>query len=131
LEVFFNDPIECDDPAERAVRMGLAIRELMADLTPGWQRRGYELGFGVGIALGYATLGQIGFEGRFDYAALGSVTILASRRCDAAGNGEVLLSRRAYAEVEDLVEAEPVPDLTLKGFANPVSAVNAVRVKSG
>jgi adenylate cyclase len=131
LEVFFNDPIECDDPAERAVRMGLAIRELMTELTPEWHRRGYDLGFGVGIALGYATLGQIGFDGRFDYAALGSVTILAARLCDAAGNGQVLVSRRAFAEVEDAIEVEQLPDLALKGFANPVPAVNAVRVRSG
>jgi len=129
IEVFFNDPIECDDPAERAVRMGLAIRELMAELTPGWRRRGYDLGFGVGIALGYATLGQIGFEGRFDYAALGSVTILASRLCDAAADGQVLVSRRAHAEIEDAIEVEQLPDLTLKGFASPVPAVNAVGVK--
>jgi len=131
LEVFFNDPIECDDPAGRAVRMGLAIRELMAELTPEWRRRGYELGFGVGIALGFATLGQIGFEGRFDYAALGSVTILASRLCDAAADGQVLLSRRALADVEDTIEVEPVPDLTLKGIAASVPAVNAVGVKRG
>ena len=129
IEVFFNDPIECDDPAGRAVRMGLAIRELMGELTPEWHRQGYELGFGVGIALGYATLGQIGFEGRFDYAALGSVTIVASRLCDAAADGQVLVSRRAFAEVEGAIEAEQLSDLTLKGFANPVPAVNAVRVK--
>jgi adenylate cyclase len=131
LEVFFNDPIECEDPAERAVRMGLAIRDLMAELTPEWHRRGYDLGFGVGIALGYATLGQIGFDGRFDYAALGSVTILAARLCDAASNGQVLVSRRAFAEVEDAIEVEQLHDLALKGFANPVPAVNAVRVRSG
>ncbi len=131
IEVFFNDPIECEDPAGRAVRMGLAIRELMAELTPEWQRRGYELGFGVGIALGYATLGQIGFEGRYDYAALGSVTILASRLCDAAADGQVLVSRRAHAEIEGSIEVEQLPDLTLKGFSSPVAAVNALNLRRG
>ena len=130
LEVFFNDPIECDDPAGRALRMGLAIRELMAELTPEWHRRGYDLGFGVGIALGYATLGQIGFEGRFDYAALGSVTILAARLCDAAASGQVLVSRRACAEVEDVIDVEHLPDIALKGFVNPVPAVNALGLKT-
>jgi class 3 adenylate cyclase len=129
VEVFFNDPIECDDPAGRAVRMGLAIRERMAQLTPDWHKRGYDLGFGVGIALGFATLGEIGFEGRYDYAALGSVTNLASRLCDAARNGQVLVSQRAYAEVEDMIDVERIPDLTLKGFANAVAAVNVTRVK--
>ena len=111
--------------------MGLAIRELMSDLRPRWRRRGYELDFGVGIALGYATLGQIGFEWRSDYAALGTVTILASRLCDAASAGQILVSQRAYAEVEELIDAEPVPDLDLKGFAQACAFVQRGLTSSG
>lgn len=129
VEVFFNDPIQCPDPALRAVEMALALREEMAELTPRWRKRGYELDFGVGIALGYATCGEIGFEGRSDYAAIGTVTNLAARLCDEAAGGKILISPRTYAEVEDDVEVEPIPELSLKGFAKPVAAVNVVGVR--
>ena len=122
LMVWFNDPIPCPDPAARAVRMAVAMRGAMVGLTSKWRRRGHELDFSVGIALGYATLGQIGFDGRYDYGAVGSVMNLASRLCDEAGSGQILVNDRALAEVEPLVHAEPAGDLTLKGFVKPMSA---------
>jgi len=122
LVVLFNDPLPCSDPSARAVQMAIAMRARIASLSEGWRKQGHELGFGVGIAQGYATLGRIGFEGRYDYAAIGPVANLASRLCDEASDGEILLSRRTLAAVEDLVEAEPVGELTLKGFVRPVVA---------
>jgi adenylate cyclase len=129
LMVFFNDPLPCPDPAARAVRMATAMRERAGELSRTWRKRGHELGFGVGIALGYATLGKIGFEGRFDYGAIGTVTNLASRLCDEARPGQILISQRVYAMVEDLVEAEPVGDLSLKGFRKPVSVFNVTSLR--
>jgi adenylate cyclase len=120
--VLFNDPLPCPDPSARAVRMAIDMRACVGDLSQTWRRHGHRLGFGVGIAQGYATLGQIGFEGRFDYAAIGPVSNLASRLCDEAADGEILLSQRALAAIEDLVEAEPVGELTLKGFTRLVLA---------
>ena len=101
----------------------------MAELQPRWLKRGYELGFGVGIAFGYATLGEIGFEGRSDYAAIGAVTILASRLCDDAADGQILISQRTLAEVEEHVEVEEAGVFTLKGFARPVPAYNVLRLR--
>jgi class 3 adenylate cyclase len=129
IMVFFNDPIPCPDPAARAVRMAMAMRQCMGELTGRWRRRGHELGFGVGIAQGYATLGKIGFEGRFDYGAIGNVTILASRLCGEARSGQILVSQRIYTAVEGLTEAEPVGELTLKGFHRPVPAFNVIALK--
>jgi adenylate cyclase len=129
LMVFFNDPLPCDDHAVRAVRMAVAMRLEMEKLIDTWRRHAYELDFGVGIAQGYATLGMIGFEGRVDYAAVGPATNLASRLCDAARGGQILISPRVYAEVEKRVEAEPLGDLALKGLHNPVSAYNVLRLK--
>jgi adenylate cyclase len=122
LVVLFNDPLPCPDPSARAVHMAVAMRARIAELSESWRKQGHALGFGVGIAQGYATLGRIGFEGRFDYAAIGPVANLASRLCDEAGNGEILISQRALTAVEVLVEAEPVGELTLKGFVRPVIA---------
>ena len=101
----------------------------MAELTPRWQKRGHELDFGAGIALGYATCGEVGFEGRYDYAAIGAVTNLASRLADEATGGQVLIAQRLYAEVDEHVEVEPVGDMTLKGFQRPVAAFNVVAVR--
>ena len=129
VQLFFNDPREVPDAALRAVRLGCALREEMAELTPRWRKRGYELGFGAGIALGYATCGEVGFEGRSDYAAIGAVTNLASRLADEAAAGQVLIAQRLYAEVETDVEAEPVGELTLKGFLRPITAFNVVAVR--
>jgi adenylate cyclase len=126
--VLFNDPLPCPDHTARAVRMAIAMRARIAELSAEWRRQGHELGFGVGIAQGYATLGTIGFEGRYDYAAIGPVANLASRLCDEAGDGEILISRRALAAVEDLVEAAPVGDLVLKGFTRPVTSYRILRL---
>ncbi len=129
LMIFFNDPLPCPDPAARAVRMAVAMRERMDELTGRWQKLGHELGFGVGISLGYATLGKIGFEGRLDYQAIGSVVNLASRLCDEADDGQILMSQRVHTVVEELLKAEPVPDLTLKGFVRPVQAFSVAGLK--
>jgi adenylate cyclase len=129
VQLFFNDPIEVPDAALRAVRLGCALREEMAELTPHWQKRGYDLDFGAGIALGYATCGEIGFEGRSDYAAIGAVTNLASRLADEATAGQILITRRLHAEVEDDIEVDPVGEFTLKGFQRPVAAFNVVAVR--
>ena len=101
----------------------------MAELTADWQKRGYDLDFGAGIAFGYATCGEVGFEGRSDYAAIGAVTNLASRLADEATGGQILISQRLYAEVEDEVEVEPVGEFTLKGFQQPVAAFNVIAIR--
>jgi adenylate cyclase len=122
LMVWFNDPIPCDDPAARAVRMAVEMRDAMSELTGSWRKRGHELDFSLGVALGYATIGRIGFEGRYDYGAVGSVLNLASRLCDAAQPGQIVVSQRVLAEVEEIVDAEPLGALTLKGFGKPLEA---------
>jgi class 3 adenylate cyclase len=129
LMVFFNDPLPCPDPAVRAVRMAVAMRERVRELSGEWLKRGHQLDFGVGIAQGYATLGKIGFEGRFDYAAIGTVTNLASRLCDEAQASQILISQRVYAGVEGLVEVETLGDLALKGMHRPVPTYNVVSLK--
>jgi adenylate cyclase len=129
--VLFNDPLPCPDPSARAVRMAIAMRTRIAELAEGWRKQGHELGFGVGIAQGYATLGRIGFEGRFDYAAIGPVANMASRLCDEASDGEILISQRALAAVEDSIQAEPAGDLALKGFTRPVTAYRILRPIEG
>ena len=122
LMMFFNDPFPCPDPPLQAVRMAVAMQERVADLRTGWRKRGHELALGIGIAVGYATLGRIGFEGRFDYGAVGSVVNLTARLCGEALGGQILLAERAFAAVEGTVAAEPVGPLTLKGFHRPVQA---------
>jgi class 3 adenylate cyclase/CheY-like chemotaxis protein len=122
LMMFFNDPFPTPDAPLKAVRMAVAMQEQVADLQAGWRKRGHDLGLGIGIALGFATLGRIGFEGRFDYGAVGSVVNLAARLCGEALGGQILLAERAYAAVDGVVTAEPVGPLTLKGFHRPVSA---------
>jgi adenylate cyclase len=122
LMVWFNDPIPCPDPAARAVRMAVEMRARMDELRSAWRRRGHELDFSVGVALGYATIGRIGFEGRYDYGAIGTVLNLAARLCDEASPGQIVVSRRVLAEVEDVADVEPVGSLTLKGFGKPVEA---------
>jgi class 3 adenylate cyclase/CheY-like chemotaxis protein len=122
LMVWFNDPIPCDELAARAVRLALEMRDAMRELTARWRKRGHELDFSAGVALGYATIGRIGFEGRYDYGAVGSVLNLASRLCDAAPPGQIVVSRRVLAAVEELVEADSLGRLELKGFGKPVEA---------
>jgi DNA-binding response OmpR family regulator len=129
VQVFFNDPLEVPDPALRAVRFGCALRDEMAELTPRWRKRGYELDFGAGIAFGYATCGEVGFDGRSDYAAIGAVTNLASRLADEASGGQILISQRLLAEVEDVVDVERAGDFTLKGFRQAVAAYEVVAVR--
>jgi adenylate cyclase len=129
VQLFFNDPLEIPDAPRRAVELGLALRDEMSELIPLWHKRGYDLDFGAGIALGYATCGEVGFEGRSDYAAIGAVTNLASRLADEASGGQVLIAQRLYAEVEHLVEAEPAGEFVLKGFGRPVTAFNALALR--
>ena len=129
VELFFNDPIEIPDAPLRAVRLGCALREEMAGLTESWRKRGYALDFGAGIALGYATCGEVGFEGRSDYAAIGSVTNLAARLADEADGGQVLITQRLYAEIEGAIEAAPAGEFSLKGFNRPVPAFDVISVR--
>ena len=124
IMVFFNDPLPGPDPAERAVAMAVAMREAVAGLQAGWRRRGREIGFGVGIAQGYATLGQIGFAERVDYTAIGTVCNLAARLCDAAADGQILVSKRIAGAVEGCATLEAIGELTLKGLSQPVAAYN-------
>jgi class 3 adenylate cyclase/CheY-like chemotaxis protein len=122
MMIFFNDPVEVPNPAERAIRMAVAMRDALAGLAARWRKRGWDLALGVGIAQGYATIGAIGFEGRMDYGAIGTVTNLASRLCGEARGGEILASSRVAAAVEDLIDAEEMGPLALKGLARPVPA---------
>ena len=127
--VFFNDPAPVADHEAQAIRMSLALQERFDELAAVWRKRGTELGLGIGLAAGYATLGRIGFEGRYDYGALGPVTNLASRLSTRAEAGQTLISQRVFAAVEDTVDAQPVGEIDLKGFGRPVAAyeVRALR----
>ena len=129
LLVFFNDPVPCPNPAERAVRLAVEARAAVDELIAGWERLGIELGFGVGIAKGYATLGKIGFDGRYDYAAIGTVTNLGARLCGEAKPGQIVISQRVAADVDQLASLEPLGALTLKGFHGPVRAHNVIGLK--
>src|SRR5262245_4203844 len=128
LMVFFNDPVPCDDPALRAVRMAVAMQEGVGELVQEWQKLGHDLDMGIGVAQGYATLGRIGFEGRFDYAAIGTVTNLAARLCGRAAGGQILISQRVFKDTEDAVRAEPVTEIELKGL-KPVGVFNVTGLK--
>lgn len=126
IMIIFNDPIPCDEPALRAVRLALAMRLAMRPLTEEWRKLGHDLGFGVGVSLGYATLGMVGFEGRYDYTANGSAVNLAARLCDEARDGQILISGRAYATLDGAIEVEPLGSLDLKGFHRPIEAHSVV-----
>jgi len=128
MMIFFNDPVPVPDASERAVRLAVAMRARVAELRVGWQKRGFDLDCGVGIAQGYATIGAIGFEGRWDYGAIGTVTNLAARLCAEATPGQILVSTRVLADIEDIVEAEPVGELRLKGFSRLVRAFKVNRL---
>ena len=130
MMIFFNDPVPVPNAPERAVRMALAMRERARHLDATWRKRGYDLGMGIGIAQGYATIGAIGFEGRWDYGAIGTVTNLAARLCGEASHTEILLSQRVAGAVENVVALEPLGPLVLKGFARPVPAFRVVGQKS-
>lgn len=129
LMAYFNDPLPCPDPAARAVRMSLAMQESIGELIESWRMRGIHLGFGVGILLGYATLGHIGSEDQFHYTAIGSVANLASRLCDEAKHGQILISEAVLAEVNDLVEAKSLGERPLKGFPKPMPIFEIVGLK--
>jgi adenylate cyclase len=129
MMIFFNDPLAVPNPAERAVRMALEMRARVGVLGEGWRKREYDLAFGIGIAHGYATIGAIGFEGRLDYGAIGTVTNLAARLCGEAQPDQILITRRLFAAIEEVVVAEPVGELTLKGITRPVPAFNVLGLK--
>ena len=129
IMVFFNDPIPREDHTEKAVRMAMEMQARVKDLRPGWLKKGYDLDLGVGMATGYATLGTIGFEGRMDYGAVGNVTILASRLSSEAKGGQILTDQKTLSKIEDLVVAEPLGELHLKGFARPAAVFNVVKLK--
>jgi class 3 adenylate cyclase len=127
--ILFNDPMPLPHPELAAVRMALEMRLEVAGLAAGWRKRGHDLGFGVGIANGYATLGAIGFEGRRDYGAVGPVTNLSARLCAEAGAGQILVSQRVYGKIEERIEAEHVGAMTLKGIHRPVPAYNVLALR--
>jgi adenylate cyclase len=122
LMVLFNDPLPCPEPAVRAVRMAVEMRDEVEKLAMKWRKYGHELGFGLGISHGYATMGRIGFEGRFDYSAIGSVVNLAARLCGEAGAGQILVDRKVYMAIEAIADVEQAGELKLKGFHRPVVA---------
>jgi GAF domain-containing protein len=124
--VIFNDPVPVENPALQAVLMALEVRDAIGALTATWSRLGHDIGFGIGIAHGFATLGTIGFEGRFDYAAIGTVSNVASRLCDEAKPGQILISPRVLMKVENAVKVEPVGEFALKGIRRPLAAYNVV-----
>ena len=130
LMVLFNDPLPCAAPWARAVQMAIEMRDEVAKLAANWRTHGHDLGFGIGIAHGYATLGCIGFERRFQYSATGTVANLASRLCDHALNGQILVDAKVHAEAGALAELESVGELDLKGFRRPVKAFNVRRLRT-
>ena len=130
MMIFFNDPVVVENPSERAIRMAVAMRERVQDLAKRLRKLGHDLDFGVGIAQGYATIGAIGFEGRWDYGAIGSVTNMAARLCGEARPGQILIARRVYAAVEELVDATPVGELALKGFSRPLPAYEVTALRA-
>ena len=122
--ILFNDPLPCPDPNQRAVKMAVEMRDRMTGLAVKWRKYGHDLGFGVGVAHGYATLGRIGFEGRFDYSAIGTVVNLAARLCADATDGQILIDSKVQAAIEESTDTEPAGELLLKGFHRPVRAFN-------
>jgi class 3 adenylate cyclase len=120
LMVIFNDPLTSDDPVFNAAKLGLEMRAAFEEIQRHWQKLGHEIGLGVGVSYGYATLGLIGSEGRYDYTAIGNVVNIAARLCDRADDGEILIDKRASVEIEDKVRMEAVGSLDLKGVGKPV-----------
>jgi adenylate cyclase len=124
--IIFNDPVPIENPVLQAILMALEMRDAIGALTDKWRQLGHEIGFGIGIAHGYATLGTIGFEGRFDYAAIGTVSNVASRLCDEAKPGQILISPRVLMAAKDAVTVEPVGEFELKGIRRPIAAYNVL-----
>lgn len=129
LMIFFNDPIQLANPPENAIRMALAMQQQFVPLRAAWRKRGFDLDLGIGFAQGYATLGAIGFEGRWDYACIGSVSNVAARLCSEAKGGQILTDQKTLSRIEDVVDGEPLGDLTLRGMAYPVPVFNIIGVK--
>jgi adenylate cyclase len=129
IMIFFNDPIPCADHTEKAVRMALDMQRKVEELRKDWLKGGYDLDLGIGLAAGYATLGNIGFEGRMDYGAIGNVTNLAARLCAEAKPRQVLTNQKTLSKIEHLVEIEPLEELQLKGVSRPVAAFNIVKLR--
>jgi len=129
IMIFFNDPVIVPDPAARAVRMAVAMRDAARVLGAEWHRHGFALGLGIGIAHGFATIGAIGFENRIDYGAIGTVTNLAARLCAEAAAGEILVERKTLSAVEALTEFEEIAPLCLRGFSHPVEAARIVGLR--
>ena len=129
IMAIFNDPLPCDEPELQAVRLAVAMRERMGELLTGWRKLGYELGFGIGMSTGYATLGLVGFEGRFDYCANGSVVNLAARLSDEAQDGQILINQRAFTAVDEHVETSEIGEINLKGLTQPVKVLNVTGLK--
>ena len=129
MMIFFNDPVIVSNPVERAVRMAVAMRERVNEMSIDWRKHGYDLSLGIGIAQGYATIGAIGYEGRLDYGAVGAVINLAARLCDEARDGQILTNQKTLGECEQLVEVQGVGELHLKGFARPVPIFNVTALK--
>jgi DNA-binding response OmpR family regulator len=129
IMIFFNDPVPVPNPGEKAIRMALAMRDKMGDLTVRWHKRGFDLSMGIGLAQGYATIGAIGFEARWEYGAIGTVMNLASRLCGEAKSGQILLPQRLLGMVEHLVDVEYVGELVLRGFYRPIKAYNVLGLK--
>jgi class 3 adenylate cyclase len=128
--VFFNDPVPCPDPAARAAKLALEMRDAVAKLIPIWTKRGHALGFGIGMAQGYATLGRIGFEDRFDYTAIGAVINLAARLCGDAKDGQILATGRLCAAIEDTIELEDLGEREVRGMSRPIAVHNLVKLKA-
>ena len=129
IMLFFNDPVRVDDAPQRAVRMAVAMRTAISDLADGWRRQGHDLALGIGVAQGFATMGRIGFEGRFDYAAIGTVTNLAARLCAAAEPWQVLITQRVRSAVEDEAVTRPVGELALRGLSRPVPTFDVIELQ--
>jgi adenylate cyclase len=129
LIVYFNDPLPCPNPAERAVQLAVAMREAMTGLAATWRRRGHQIGFGVGIAQGFATLGQIGFEGRLDYSAVGTVINTAARLCEAAKDGQILVTSRIAMAVAQSANVTEIGQLSFKGLSRPLAVSNIAALK--
>jgi len=129
IMIFFNDPIKLDNPAANALKMALQMQEHFELLRTAWKKRGYNLGLGIGVAQGYATLGAIGFEGRWEYACIGSVSNLAARLCGEAKGGQIITNQKTLARIEDAVQAEPLGEVMLKGISQPVPVFNVTAFK--
>ena len=130
IMIFFNDPIPLEKPVENAISMALEMQQNFAPLRAAWKKRGFNLDLGIGITQGYATLGAVGFEGRWEYSCIGSVANLASRLCNEAKGGQILINQKTYIRIEDVVQAEPLGELALKGLAQPVSVFNVTGIKT-